>query len=295
MLRIYLELLLATSFWGFGFVTTVWALTALGPLWLTALRFLVAIPFLMFLHRFRFRAREFKAVFLPGFSLFLLLAFQTWGLLYTSPTKSGFITVLYVLFVPVFERIFMKVPVKKSVLIWIAMALLGAALICGGITSEGISKELLSAFNFGDFLTLLCAMAAAAQFILVSIKVKEVESPVDFHIYQSSWIAIFAVLFAVPIEGFDFLHREWTSLAWLGFLQLAVFSSGLAFLIQIRVQRTLSPSTVAIFMLLESPWALLSSAIFLQEKLTGFQFLGAGLILFAAVAETLSMSRRSNH
>ncbi len=296
MIKLYTELLLATFFWGFGFVTAVWSLTAVGPLWLTGLRFLFAILMLDLFHRFRifgltplrYTKKEWMAGFFPGLSLFAMLALQTWGLRYTSPTKSGFITVLYVLFVPLLEWSIFKVPMRKPLFLWILLALLGAALICQGITSQGISREFLSAFNFGDFLTFLCAIAAAAQFIFVNLKIKAVPSPVRFHIYQSAWVTLFSIVLAIPLEGFGFLQQQWSSLAWIGLIQLSFFSSAIAYLIQVRAQRTLSPSTVAIFMLLESPWAMLLSVMLLKENLTALQISGAVLILLAAAAETYS-------
>jgi drug/metabolite transporter (DMT)-like permease len=281
MIKLYTELLFATLFWGFGFVTTVWALTAVGPLWLTTLRFLIALLILN-LKPLRYSFKEFKAVFWSGFFLFLLLGFQTWGLLYTSPTKSGFITVLYVLFVPIFEKFFLKKPFRKILFLWILIALIGSALICQ--TTD------FHSFNFGDFLTLLCAMAAAAQFMAINKRVHEVESPVHFHAYQCIWMILFSIVLAIPLEGFGFLKNHWSTLAWVGLIQLGIFSSALAFLIQIRVQRFIPPATVAIFMLLESPWAMISSVVFLKENLTGLQILGAVLILFAAIAETISLS-----
>ena len=93
-----MELLLAGVIWGFGFIATIWALPGIGPIWMTSIRFAMAIVFLDFGFRLfgrplMYSRRAFFQTLWPGVFLFALLTFQTWGLKYTSATRSGFITV----------------------------------------------------------------------------------------------------------------------------------------------------------------------------------------------------------
>lgn len=310
------ELFVATVFWGFAFVTTVWALPGIGPIWMTSVRFVMAVVMLDLLFRsrlaglrpLRYSRRAFVACFWPGFCLFALLAFQSWGLKYTTATKCGFITVLYVLMVPFLERIFLKRRISPLVWVWIALALAGTALICGAVTAEGISPDFVAAFNVGDGLTLLCAFAAAAHLMVVNHRMsgagdgvqREVAaelaaSPVSFHIYQSVWIVIFAAVAGFWVEGMGWWHAmvsgAWDWKVWAGMAQLGFVSSGIAFLIQVRAQRFVAPTTVGLMVLLESPWAMLFSIWLLDERLTGLQLLGAGLILIAAISECIQQAR----
>ena len=295
-------MIFASVFWGFGFIASIWALEGMGPIWMTSIRFIIAVVMLDLLYRFRvfgeplsYSWTEFKNVVLPGFFLFGLLGFQTWGLKYTSATRSGFITVLYVLFIPVFEKIFLKTKVRKILLLWIALALFGTALICKALTRDGVSPEFLSSFNLGDLLTLLAALCSAAHFIVVNTKMGTVSSPVKFHIYQSVWVIIFATLVGAWCEGFSWLNTLssglWTPKIWIGLLHLGILSSGIAFLIQVRAQRFLGPSTTGMLVLLESPWAMTFSVLLLHEMLTALQIVGAGFILFAALAESWNQMR----
>lgn len=313
MMRAYAELLFATLLWGFAFICSVWAFEGIGPVWMTSVRFIIAIVMLDLVHRtglfglkpIQYRFREWTAMFWPGFFLFATLGLQTVGLKYTTPTKSGFITVLYVLFIPIFEKFLLKYPVRKILWLWIALAVAGTAMICGAWTPDGFSKDFFAAFNYGDFLTLLCAIAAAGHMIITGKIMNSAPSldrdgnsvaptkmsPVAYHIYQSAWVVILAGVLGAFMEGFSWVtlltSGAWSTKVWIGILELGLLSSGVAFLIQVRGQRTVSPSTVGIIVLLESPWAMLFSVWLLNETLSSMQVFGAFLILTAALAESI--------
>lgn len=313
--RALTELFVAPVIWGFAFITTVWALEGIGPIWMTSVRFVMAVVMLDLLHRsgiaglkpLRYSLKGWLACLWPGFFLFGILAFQTWGLKYTTATKCGFITVLYILILPFLERIFLKRRIPPTVWLWIALAIVGTSLICGAITSTGIAPDFLSAFNIGDGLTLLCAFCSAGHLMVVNhgmagtrdsgseVAAELAASPVKFHVYQCIWIVIFAALAGSLVEGFGWvptlLSGGWNLSVWLSLAQLGFLSSGIAFLIQVRAQRVLSPTTVGLMILLESPWAMGFSVWLLDEYLTPFQLLGAGLILIASISECIQQSK----
>lgn len=320
--RSLLELFVATSIFGLAFVTSIWAMEGIGPIWVTSIRFIFAIVMLDLLSRARvlgleplkYSWQQLKAVFWPGFFLFGTLTFQTWGLKYTSATKCGFITVLYVLLVPFLERIFFKRKISPFVWLWIGLALVGTALICGAIVevaagpgstggSIGFAEDFLGAFNIGDGLTLLCAFAAAGHLIVLNHKLQHSEhaalftaKPVLFHIYQSVWVIILAAVLGYFVEGTGWTvlltGGFWTAKIWLSVLQLGLMSSGIAFLILVRAQRYVPATTAGLVVLLESPWAMVFSVWLMDEKLTLLQLLGAGLILTASVAECIQQAKK---
>jgi drug/metabolite transporter (DMT)-like permease len=300
--RTYLELLLATVFWGFGFIASVWALGGMGPILNTALRFGIAVVFIDLIFRFRifkntramrYQFKEFTSLFWPGFFLFVTMVTQTWGLKYTSPTRSGFITVLYVMFVPLFETFFLKARIKPILAFCILIALAGTALICEVVTNQGINHEFLGAINLGDWLTLLCAIFVAGHILIVNQTLDRVDSAAKYHIYQCIWITILSLVATLFTEGFGALSSSvhWDLKVWAGLAHLGILSSGIAFLIQIRAQKTIAPTAFGLLVLLESPWALLFSVLLGMEALSLLQLTGAGLILFAATLESLSAFR----
>jgi drug/metabolite transporter (DMT)-like permease len=302
MIRLYSELLFATMVWGFGFIASIWALRGMGPVLNTALRFGIAFIFLDLICRFRlfkttpirYNRKDFLKIMKPGILLFAMMVFQTWGLKYTGPARSGFITVLYVVFVPLFERFFIGTKIRALIILWITMALIGTALICGVVTTNGVNHEFLGAINRGDVYTFMCAIFGAAHIIAVNQTLHEIESPIQFQVYQCLWITLLATVLTAFTEGFSALFSPWDLLTWVGLLHLGILSSAIAFLIQIRAQKTIPPASFGLLVLLESPWALVFSFLLGMEILISFQLVGAGLILAAATFESLTSASNQN-
>src|SRR5437868_1926601 len=113
-----LELIFAGALWGFGFVATQWALTTWNPQGVLLWRFAGAVVLGEVLHLFFRRGqasssqwkKDFKRALPAGILLGTFILLQTIGLQYTSATKSGFITTLYVIFVPAFNFLLFKKP-----------------------------------------------------------------------------------------------------------------------------------------------------------------------------------------
>lgn len=110
------ELIFAGVLWGFGFVATLWALRAFTPVETLVYRFILAgligeVLFLIFKGpRFSSLRTEVMRALPAGLLLGAMLLLQTIGLKYTTATKSGFLTSLYVILVPLFNTLFFKSP-----------------------------------------------------------------------------------------------------------------------------------------------------------------------------------------
>ncbi len=299
-----LELVLAGSLWGFGFVAAVWALQAWGPMTTSALRFALALSvgyaICWFAPEMRkcLTWRNMKLTFIPGCFLSGTLLFQTWGLQYTSATKSGFITCFYVLMVPILERLWLKRQLPRFHFLFVIIALVGLALICD-LASLWMHREtglnLMAAhesnyaarvgLNIGDLLTLLCAIAASGHILWFAFIHEKIESSFAFNISQTTWALIPAAFLAC------FEHQpSWsqiTALPIAGLCALAFGSTLIAFSLQIRAQKSISPSLAALLFLLESPFGTLFAIILLGERLHWDQWTGAALILGSVVTTTL--------
>jgi drug/metabolite transporter (DMT)-like permease len=284
-----IELVFAGMLWGFGFIATLWALHDIGPFTLTPLRFLLAagvsLPLILFHPSWRrhLNIGQARLAFWPGFFLFLTLTFQTWGLKFTTATKSGFITTLYILFVPILERLILKRHLHRFHWLFVASAMAGTALIC---------QFQLGNWNVGDGLTLLCAFAASFQILWFGLIADRIESVVTFNFWQTLW----AFALAAPLMLFE--SGPWlphSNFAWAGLLLLAFGSTLIAFALQIRAQRVLSPSVASLLFLLESPFATLFAIAILNERLDVTQWVGAGLILFSGAAASWLSTRMPLH
>jgi drug/metabolite transporter (DMT)-like permease len=274
-----LELLTAAAFWGFGFVAAVWALKAFSALEVTLLRFLIAsvIGLVFFLsQRTRKAVREnWDLSFWPAALLTGTLLFQTWGLQYTTATKSGFITTLYVVFVPLLEFIIQKRKLPLALWCCVVSALIGTALI----VNLGLSD-----LNIGDLLTFICALLAAGQIYVLAVISPKVRTPFVFNIVQSYWALLICLplLLVAPVKIPEWSAISWQALAGLG--SLAIGSTVIAFYLQVRAQAHLSATVSSLFFLLESPFALLFAVLLLGESLGPLESMGAALIFLSAVA-----------
>lgn len=274
MSRAVLELVLAGVIWGFGFVVTRWGLDSLPPTWLHASRFLLASALaLPFVWRSKAATKQtFRLAMLPGITLSCAILVQTIGLKYTTVAKSSFLTTLYVLLVPIIERFYLKRKLSGLFYGCVTLAVGGTFVMCGGFA--------VLDFNFGDLLSLLCAVLAAFQIIQIEIIQPRIESAFVFNTFQAVWAGITPLLFAIVFEGFP--PPAPTLKGLFAIFYLATFSALIAFLIQVRTQKLLPPSLVSLLFLLESPFALFFGWVCLQETVTLWQGAGCLLILLAS-------------
>ena len=297
-----LELTFAAAMWGFGFVGVVWALRYLGPFgvtgWRFALAFVVGSVVIAVLPGLRKQVnlREFKLAFWPGIFLAGTLVLQTWGLKYTTATKSGFLTTLYVLVVPLLDMFILKRKAPRFHLIYVALALLGVALICdlpqmmfnsftvspvdtGSVAVTSVEALARTRWNIGDWLTLACMLAASLQIFWFGVIQKKITSSFNFNVYQTFWAGLIPLPLALWLEPLptSLPHGE----PLIGILMISFGSTLIAFALQVRAQKVISPSLASLLYLLESPFAAIFAFILLGERFTTQGSLGAALILVA--------------
>jgi len=272
-------LAISTSIWGFGFIAVKWSYESFGPYWSHGMRFilaaLISLPFIIY-----FKMKNEKIYWKEGFivSLFLTgtLVFQNIGLVYTTVAKSGFLTTMYSLFVPLILILFFKKKFRKTFWLLIILAMVGMMLLCNLSFNE---------FNKGDWITLLCALSAAFHIIYISHVTHYIERPILFNLIQNFWTAIIAIPLAFIFEGKPSLNYlfEIQSNTFKGIIFLAIVSSLLAFSIQMIAQKKIPSHIAGIIFLLESPFAALFGYVFLNEKLTFLNIMGAIFIVISVV------------
>lgn len=276
--RAVVELIFAGALWGFGFIATIWALRAFTPIETLTLRYLIAVIASEIVWSFRERRwqrphrSQIKIGLISGLLLASFLIPQTVGLLSTSATKSGFITTLYILIVPLLAPFVKETKWSLASVFFAGLALLGTYLLTGA------SFETI---NTGDWLTLLCAFLAAVHILFIDRYSLRMTDSFRFNTLQS-FFCLVLLLALLPFQA-KFSPWTWNLEAWLGILWLGLGSSMIAFTIQIRSQKVLHPTTASMLFLLESPFALVFAMFFLGETLTLMQAVGAGFILLASL------------
>lgn len=284
------ELTVAGVLWGFGFIGTVWALQFLSPSAIIFYRFTIAFlagfGFLLLAHKNRASLlHDFSMALIPGVFLWATLFFQTWGLQHTTATNSSFITTLYVVFVPLVRAAFMGEELGWKHWGCVLLALLGTGCI--------VEIQKLAELNWGDLLTLICAIFAVLHILAVDQRAKRTRSDFAFNTFQSFWVAFFALL-AFPFSSkWNLFHMNLD--AYIGILSLGFGSSMVAFFLQVRSQKKISPSVASLMFLLESPFSYFFAFFLLGERMNSTQVFGAILILIACAIISLAKKPKPHH
>ena len=205
-----------------------------------------------------------------GSFLFLGSLFQQIGIGYTTPAKAGFITTLYMVFVPLVSIFTDK---KPSLQIWIAVILGIVGLYL--LTIHGAIEV-----NVGDLWVMACALAFTAQILLIH-KVAPDVNPILLSAVQFVICALYSSV------GFLFepLQASDIQLALPTLLYAGIFSSGMGYTFQIIGQRGLNPTVASIAMCMESVFSALAGWFWLHQVLTPVELLGCGL-MFGAILIT---------
>lgn len=267
-----LSLLLVAIIWGSGFVVTKNALDHMGPYYLLALRFsLATILFsLVFFKRIKnANIKDIKSGIIVGIFLFGGFATQTVGLNYTTAGKQAFITATNVVMVPfIYWALSKKKPDNYDIF--------GAILCFVGIGV--LSLDGGTTINYGDFLTLICAVFFALHISSVGYFAKDSDALV-LTVVQFATAAVLSIISLLIFEpGPIKMHQETI----FPILYLGIISTLIAFLIQNVAQKYTTSTHTAIILSLESVFGSLLSLIFLKEPFT-FRFLIGCLAILISV------------
>ena len=280
MINNIILLSLAAAIWGFGFIAARWTLVSFDSFWATALRFLLAgvlsLPFLIYKRSFTRKNNILMKSAISSVFLLGTLLFQTLGLSYTTVAKSGFITTLYSLLIPLLTMIFAKKRYRSSFWMLIVLALVGMAFMCNLEISD---------LNRGDFLTLLCAFSAAFHIMYIGKVAAHIDSPIEFNFLQNVFVALFSLLLALFFKGQVSLSPllNFESPTVIGLLYLDIISSMISFSIQVVAQKKIPSHIAGLIFLMESPFAAVFGYFVLKESLNPMNIAGALLVMLSVI------------
>ena len=280
-MRLFYTLLLVavTAVWGWTFVVVQDAIALYGVLPFLAVRFALAGAALAPIYAARLTRRSLVVGGGIGVVLAAGYLFQTTGLLFTTPTNSGLITGLFVVFAPLADRLLFGVNTSRQVLLAVGLSLFGMVLLAGG-GPEGA--------NWGDLLTLLCAMALGLHIALLS----RYAAGHDAGGLTLAQILAMALLFAVVWPFFEPVSLPPPGV-WAALLVTGLLASAGAFLVQTTVQQKVPAARTAIILTMEPVFAALFGYWLAGDRLIAVQLVGAALILSAlAIGEILPALRR---
>ncbi|HKI86011.1 MAG TPA: DMT family transporter [Thermoanaerobaculia bacterium] len=278
--RARLALLFATVVWGATFVVVQEALADLGVFHLLVLRFTLGVLLLLpFLKQWRSPGilRDGIAV---GVALFAGYALQTLGLLWTTPSRSAFLTGLTVLFVPIVGTLIGRPRPRPGLWLAALIAIAGLWVIYRPAASP-------TSFGLGDLLTLGCALAFACHVLTVE-KVVHRQPARLLAVVQFSTVALLSSpsLAIHPLSARELTVRALIAVAITGALATAA-----ALLCQLYAQRHLSATETAVLLTLE-PLIAMATSIWVGAEAWSLS-LGAGgaLILVAMLLAQLGVEK----
>lgn len=279
-----LALLLSTVIWGSTFVVVKQALEDCSVLLFLAFRFSIASLALaaICLPGVRFSRRDVRGGVLAGVFLIGGYILQTTGLLWTTVSKSGFLTGLNVVLVPLLSAI-----VYKSVPGWRGWT--GALLALAGLALMTL-ENLQFAMNRGDALTVACAVAFAfhplviARFASGSTKM--------LSLVQFATGAIVAWML-VPLLEQPFVR--WTPQLIVAVVVTGLLATALVFTLQTWAQQYTPPARVALIFAMEPVIAAATGVAVAGDRLAAHAWMGAALILAAILLVELKPLSVAGH
>ncbi|MGA8042832.1 MAG: DMT family transporter [Terracidiphilus sp.] len=298
--RAYLLMIFVVAVWGSTFVLVKGALADSTPAAFNLARMTLAFALLAVAYHRAWRGirlRHIGAGAIAGFFLAMGYQFQTTGLARTTPSKSAFITGLVVVLVPLFSSVPALRPPGAHPPRWNAYT--GAALAFVGIVlltapaarqthaahslGEGLRIFLpdLSSINFGDVLTLGCAVGFAFHCLALS----HLSPRVAFQPLALLQIGFCAVYMAVSLPLIEHPQIHWTSRLIGALVIAAALATAAAFSIQSWAQAVLPSTHIALLLTLEPVFAWITSFFFTGERL-GLRPASGALLILAGIALT---------
>jgi len=276
-------LVFITMLWGGTFLLVHNVMTVSGPMFFVGLRFAAAALFVGLVSARALPGltqTELKAGVLIGASIMLGYGLQTMGLQTISSSQSAFITALYVPFVPLLQWLVLGRRPGLMPSIGICLAFLGLMLLAG---PEGGSLH----FSEGEVVTLVSAVAIAAEIILISRYAGQVDVR-RVTVVQLATASLLSFLMIVPTQ------ERIPDFSWLLLLS-ALGLGAMSAIIQVAMnwaQKSVSPTRATLIYAGEPVWAGIVGRI-AGERLPGVALIGGLLIVIAVVVSELKIRRAS--
>jgi len=267
-----LYLLLVTVIWGTTFPLQKFFLVDISPFVFNAIRFWLAALFSLFFTK----KHVFKEAVLLGLVFGAAYLTQTWGITLTTASKSGFLTSLYIVIVPLFAFLMEGEKINGYQKIGFPFAIIGSYLMAGGI----------SGLNAGDLLNIACGVFFALHVVMITKASRKVDE-MSLLTWQFATAAVINTI--AGIGGNWILPAGVLSVA----VYLALFPTLLAVIIQLKYQRKVGNNITALIFVGEPIFSALFAVLFIGERMTLMQTIGASMLVAAILFASLEKRRRA--
>ena len=272
-------LVYCTVVWGSTFIVVKDTLAFVHPVSMVAWRFAMATAAMLVLPSVRKGLRlHLRESAVLSFWLCLLFITQTAGLKYTSASNSGFITGLFVFFVPLIMMFFLKRSFGLFQWFCVALAVAGLWTLSGGAAG----------FNRGDALTLVAALCYAAHVILADRYVRA-GLGIAVLLFHQCWMLAVSCFLLAGACGMPLAVSS--AKGWWLMLFLALVPTLSGFFVQLWGQKYVPPLQTSLVFSLEPVFAAVFAWTLGGETFTAQKGIGGFMMLAAAVASEVARVR----
>lgn len=278
-----IALLLAAFISGLSFVAQKFGMVYVGPFTFNTLRCFIGsaclLPIIYFSKKF-YKTQKYRQIELlkgglfAGIVLFIAFSINQYCMIYAQAGKAGFITSLYILFVPVIAM-FLKHKLQLCVKISIGIAFIGLYLLCAKNTFQ---------FELYDIFLLISAFFFALHIIILSYYSKKSDT---FKLSALQFVV--AGVLSLPFMLLENPSIQSIAAGWKPILFIGVIVTGIAYTLQIFGHKATKPVLATLILSSESVFAVLGGVVFLGESLGFREILGCLIMLFAIVFSQISL------
>ena len=283
--------------WGFALVAQRDSMSVMGPFMYNAIRMFLGsaalVPVFIISDRIKRRSNEadkaleqtkaagrtlLKGGIIAGVVIFLSMNLQQVALVSTDAGKTAFITALYIVLVPILG-IFLKR--RTNINNWI-----GAGIGAAGLFFLCVKSDFTVAT--GDILLLAGSLGWAVHIFIIDYFAPKVNAAklisVQFFIAGLLSLTVALITETNTIEA---VISSIPSLLYTG-----IMSSGIGYTLQTVGQKYAKPTTASIILSTESLFGALAGFVFLNEVMSGREFLGCGLMMTAIIIAQLPARKK---
>ena len=274
-----LMLIVVTLCWGVSYYLMDISLADMDPFTLNAHRFLGAFFIAAALTWKKVKNVNkitLKYSVLVGISLVFVYIGATFGVKYTSLSNSGFLCAMTVVFTPLISRVVLKEKQDRKVLVSVLMCFIGIAFLT---LKDDFSINMGNLK--GDLLCLMCAFAYAIDLLLTEKAVSHEEvNAYQMGVFQLGVTGVCNFVLALIFEQ---PHFPTTTTVWGAVLFLAIFCTGVAFVVQPIAQQYTTAAHTGVIYALEPVFAAIVAVVFAHEFLSPKSYFGAFLMVASVI------------
>lgn len=282
--KYYAFLVLAALIWGFAFAFQRVGMDYMGPFAYNGIRFALGavslLPIIIFQNKnFNKEKKVNKKIYffygiIAGILIFLGSSLQQVGLIHTEAGKSGFITDLYIVIVPIIGIVISKNKIKINALAGALVAAVGLYFLC-------VNERFY--ISQSDLLTFASAFFFAFHILFIDYVSQKVDSlKLAFLQYFTCAFISIAISFITENTSIHSIIASAVPIIYGG-----VFSVGIAYTLQIMGQKGVEPTSASIILSLESVFAAVGGFLILNERLKEKAIVGCILMFLGIIISQL--------